>query len=118
MPRRLRRALTAVAVGVVTLASVAPAAAQWSGAGTGGTRARTGQLPTGPTPAVSASVTSVTASWSPVALGTASVGYRLSRVHASTGATQAMTSCTGVLTTTSCTETLVPPGTWRYRVAP
>ncbi len=51
--------------------------------------------------------------------GGAVAGYRIKRYHAGTDVLQTiLASCTGVVAATSCTETSVPTGSWKYTVTP
>ncbi len=64
---------------------------------------------------------SVSVSWSPstMANGDAVSGYTIQRYDAATLTLQTTgAGCVGTLTTTSCTETRVPAGTWVYSVIP
>jgi len=61
----------------------------------------------------------VDVSWSAVTLpgGAPVEGYEVRR-YSTGGVLQSIgSSCSGTITTTSCTESAVPPGTWRYAVA-
>ncbi len=97
--------------------------AYWSaGSGVGGngvaaaTTVGGGAIPT----AVSAGTT-VNLSWaaSTLASGTPVSGYVVKRYNATTLAVQTiLTSCTGTVTATSCTESSVPTGQWRYSITP
>ncbi len=131
MPGRRRRAtgrwtrvLSALALTAGAVVFAAPSAvAYWAvtsvPGGSGAAAAAT--LPQGPTPTAVAFVGGVTVSWSAVTLsnGVAVGGYIVSRYNASTGLSQTVgTACAGTVTTTSCTETAVPVGTWQYAVTP
>ena len=112
--------MAALAVFAVFALLVGTAWAAWSADGTGSGEVRSQSVPQGNTPAASLSVRDVTVSWAAVTLsgGTPAAGYRLAR-YPSTGTTaQSLTSCTGVITALSCTETSVPVGSWRYTVTP
>lgn len=112
--------MAALAVFAVFALLVGTAWAAWSADGTGSGQVRSQSVPQGSTPAASLSVRDVTVSWAAVTLsgGTPAAGYRLAR-YPSTGTTaQSLTSCTGVITALSCTETSVPVGSWRYTVTP
>ncbi|MBA3781105.1 MAG: LamG domain-containing protein [Nocardioides sp.] len=116
--RRLLVAMLAVSLigGAVAWSywSVAPAAG-----GTGAAAATT--VNAGATPTASASGGSVTVSWSATALanGQAVSGYLIRRYDAVTSAQQTILSaCTGTVAATTCTENIVPTGSWRYTVTP
>jgi hypothetical protein len=70
-------------------------------------------------PVATAQGRDVTVSWSPTTLssGAAVAGYRLSRSAAGDPTPQPIgVGCSGLVATTSCTETGVPEGRWRYTV--
>ncbi len=78
-------------------------------------------MPTGTAPAGSASGTAVTISWSAATManGVAVAGYIINRYNSSTGAPATVgAGCSGVVTTTTCTEPSVAPGTWVYTETP
>jgi hypothetical protein len=51
--------------------------------------------------------------------GTAVAGYTISRYNVSTGASATVNaSCSGTVTSTTCTEDSVPAGTWAYADTP
>lgn len=100
---------------------LAPAAgAAWSASGGGPGAARAATLPAGPTPTGSSSLTTVTLSWAAASVAGAPVaGYTIRRYSAVTGVESAVGgSCTGVVSGTSCVETNVGLGSWRYSVTP
>jgi hypothetical protein len=113
---------TAVLTGGVALAAWTIGSIGASGRGA----ART--LPSGPTPTVTASGTTVTVSFSQVTVGSAALGaltgggYTVQRFGSGATAQTMSGSCTSTLSgpgsTLSCTETSVPQGTWTYRVTP
>lgn len=118
--RPLARAVTALVVGIVALGASLPhpATAAWTTGGGGASAVVAQSIPTAATPTAVVTGRNAAVSWAATTLtgGTPVDGYALTRVDASTGVAQALTSCTGTITTTSCTETNVPTGTWRYRV--
>jgi hypothetical protein len=74
-------------------------------------------MPTGSTPSGSALGSSVTVSWTAVTFmdGVAAAGYIITRYNEVTGTAGTVGSgCTGIVTTTTCTENSVPSGTWIY----
>lgn len=76
-------------------------------------------MPQGATPAATATGGDVSVSWSAVTAGGALVSYTIRRFDASSGVpATAGGSCAGTVAGTSCTETGVPSGTWRYAVTP
>lgn len=115
------RFLPATLVLPAALAATPAAFAAWSAGGSGSGGAAATTMPTGSAPAGSASFTTVTISWTPVTMadGAAVQGYVIARYNATNG-TQATVgaSCSGVVTTTTCTETSVPAGTWIYTDTP
>ncbi|HRD61024.1 MAG TPA: LamG domain-containing protein, partial [Nocardioides sp.] len=123
--RRLAAAL--VALSMPTLAVVAldadPAAAYWSATSAPGGRgaAAATSVNAGATPTTSVTGANVTVSWSASTLadGAAVTGYQLSRYDAATLTEQTvLASCAGTITATTCIETGVPEGSWRYAVTP
>jgi hypothetical protein len=78
-------------------------------------------MPTGNTPAGRVGGSSVQISWSAATFGNGDAvgGYVVERYNATTGAVATVgAGCSGVVTTTSCTEQSVPPGTWVYTDTP
>jgi hypothetical protein len=95
--------------------------AVWSAAGSGSGEGAAATMPTGNTPTATPSGNSVLVSWSPVAVsqGTDVAGYVVSRYDAVTGNPAVVGGgCSGVVTTTSCTESSVPTGNWVYTDTP
>ncbi len=77
-------------------------------------------MPAGNTPTTSRSNRNVTVSWSQSSFsgGPAVGGYVVKR-YDSSGALQSIGSaCNTTITALTCTETAVPPGSWRYSVTP
>jgi hypothetical protein len=75
----------------------------------------------GATPTVTADIGSVTVSWAAATLasGPAVTGYTVRRYDAATLTAQTILSaCNGTLTATTCTESGLPTGQWRYSVTP
>jgi hypothetical protein len=103
----------------LTLTSSAEAA--WSSSGSGTAASLSYTMPSGGQPTASVSRTSVTLSW-PAALfpddrGVA--GYEIARFNAGNGSEATVgASCSGTVTTTTCTELNVPAGTWIYADTP
>jgi hypothetical protein len=126
MPRRFAPrtllCVTGISLAVaLALGRAAPASAAWSGSGSGSGAGAAAVMPTGSAPHGTVSGTSVTVSWSVATLssGTAVAGYVVSRYNASTGAPATVgAGCSGVVTTTSCTELDVTAGSWVYTDKP
>lgn len=128
--RRLRTlGASLIAVGTIAAAVLAievvlfapEGLAAWSAGGTGTGAARAATMPTGGQPAGSATGAAVTIRWTAVALsnGVPVAGYVINRFDAASGAQATVgVGCSGVLTTTTCTEQSVPAGTWIYTVTP
>jgi hypothetical protein len=121
MRLRLYR-LTVAIVAITLLTSMsAVALAAWSvssAAGNGGSGA--GSIPPGSMPTASVANRNVTVSWPMVTVpghGPAS-SYRVTRFNGAGVAQTITNSCTGQITGLTCTEIGVPPGQWRYAVAP
>jgi hypothetical protein len=111
-----------VVVAGLLLGGATPALASWyavqSGPGTGGASA--GSVLQAATPTVSVSgKNTVAVSWSASTLSTGGAvdGYTVSRYSSSGALATVQNGCAGALTSTSCTETGVPDGTWTYTVA-
>jgi hypothetical protein len=102
-----------------SLVVVPTAAGGWTIPGGGAAAARGLVMPQGATPTASATGTDVFVSWSTVTVGGAVVRYTVRRFDASSGAVSTVgSSCSGTVTGTSCTESGVSSGTWRYAVTP
>jgi hypothetical protein len=116
----LRRSLASGLAVLAVLVAPSAAGAAWPSIGAGGQAARAISLPGGSTPSASVSNRSVTVSWSASALpgGAQVAGYQVRRYSAG-GTLQSIGSgCSGTVSATSCTETAVPAGTWRYAIVP
>jgi hypothetical protein len=95
--------------------------ASWSLAGSGQSAAKAQVLPAGATPSANVTGSSVTVTWvqSTLATGEPVPAYIVTRYDAVTGAAATThLGCADTITSLTCTETDVPLGTWRYRVAP
>lgn len=114
--RRSRLAVAIVAVLSLCLASIAWAA--WTSAAHGAGGSRTARVPAPAAPAVAPVLGGADLSWAAVTVGTTpATGYRVSRTHEESGNTVPATgTCGGVVTTLSCRDTTVEPGTWRFTV--
>ena len=116
----MRRSLTTGLTCLAVLVAPSAAGAAWSSPGSGGQWARAISLSGGNTPSASVSNRSVTVSWSATTLpgGAPVAGYTVRR-YSTGGALQSIGSaCSGTVSTTSCVESGVPGGTWRYSVQP
>src|SRR3989454_4149416 len=116
------RSRTATLITLTCVAALlgAPAAhAAWSHTGSGSQWAKARTMPAGSTPTVSVSNRSVTVSWSQATIGGAAVaGYVVKRYDTGGNAQTIGSGCSGTVSSTSCTETGVPGGTWKYTVTP
>ena len=95
--------------------------AAWSASGAGRAGAAAATMPAGGTPVGSASGTSVTIRWPAATLsnGAPVAGYVIGRFKSLNGAAATVgPGCSGVVTTTTCTEQGVPSGTWIYTDTP
>ena len=106
---------------LLALAVCGVAQASWSvdGAGTGASKART--MPAGNVPSGSVAGSSVTLSWTASAFagGGGVPGYVIRRFNSLTQAeATVLTACAGTVSGTSCTESGVPIGSWKYTVTP
>jgi len=105
----------------VSLAPASDARAAWSAHASGSAAGAATVMPGGTAPSGGATGASVTISWTAADFpdGTAVAGYVISRYNASTGAPATVNAgCSGVVTTTTCTEQSVQPGTWVYTDTP
>jgi hypothetical protein len=109
------RVASLVAAAAFGLTAATSALAGWTAAAAGGGAATAATLPDGPTPAATVPPLSmtVTVSWSASPLAT---GYVLTRRNTVGVATAPGGTCGGVVTGTTCVET-VTTGTYRYTVA-
>jgi len=116
MTRRLR--LIAVSATVFFLAT-GVAGAAWVATGTGNGYSKAYSMPTGNTPTVSVSGVDVTVSWTGNTIGGAAVdSYTIKRYDTSNNLQSIGASCSGSVTSTSCTESSVAAGRWKYTVTP
>lgn len=116
-----RAVMTAfVSLGLLSILA-ATAIAAWSASGSGSAAGGALTMPAGNTPTASATGSNITVSWSAAtfANGTAVAGYVVQRYDASTGAAATVgASCSGTVTSTTCTEQNVPAGRWTYTDTP
>jgi hypothetical protein len=77
-------------------------------------------MPAGSTPTTALTNRNVQVTWPAVTMpgGGAVDGYRVKRYNTSGVEQTTNTACDVVISTRTCTESAVPPGTWRYAVAP
>ncbi|HEV2360644.1 MAG TPA: hypothetical protein VGS21_02970 [Acidimicrobiales bacterium] len=117
---RIKLAVLALA-SAAALAPASVAAAAWSESGSGAASGAATTMPTGSAPSGTAAGTSVTIIWSVahMANGSAVAGYVVHRYNATNGSPASVgAGCSGVITTTSCTETSVAAGSWVYTDTP
>lgn len=110
-----------VVIVACALALAAPAAGAWSAGGNGSGAAAARTMPPGNTPSGTAGMGSVALSWtaSTFAGGTPVPGYVIRRFDSVTQAeATVLASCAGIVSGTSCTESGVPLGSWKYTVTP
>lgn len=115
------RLLVVLLAAPVALLPASAALAAWSAAGSGSAAGAAAVMPSGAAPSGSVAGTSVTVSWTAAQLssGAAVAGYLISRTNANTGAPGTVgAGCSGVVTSTTCTEQSVPAGTWVYTDTP
>jgi hypothetical protein len=117
--RRARLAL-AVALATIVVAGPGVALASWAGAGSGSAWTKAVSAPTGSAPSGSVTGRNVTVSWSAARFpdNTPVDGYTVRRYDGAHVAQAVGASCTGTITSLTCTEAAVPPGTWTYTVTP
>ena len=97
------------------------ALAQWSTQGSGASGAAATTMPSGNSPAASETAGSVSVRWAAATLadGAPVGGYVVNRFNALNGSQATVgPGCSGVITTTICTEQSVPSGTWIYTDTP
>jgi hypothetical protein len=117
-----RRSLVALMLVLAMAASLAaPALAAWTTTGVGGGAGAAFKMPAGNAPSVSVSGADIEVSWpaATFADGTPVAGYVVERFDAATGQLASVgPDCSGVLTSTACTEIGVPQGNWVYSDTP
>ena len=113
---RLRATLVASALAVLAALIPASAPASWKGAASGSAAAKALSLGSVAQPTTSLANGNVTVRWTAPSSGAPVTGYLVRRYDQSGNAQTTGAGCSGTIATTSCTETAVPPGTWRYRV--
>ncbi len=119
-PALSTRVVLAVCVALpLGLAFDPPAQAAWGGGGSGAASAAALTMPSGAQPRAAEATGAVTVSWPAAAFsdGQDVAGYLVVRDNVATGSqTNATSGCSGIVTTTSCTESGAPSGTWTYSV--
>ena len=117
-----KRTLIACALLLGLVISPSAASAKWASSASVTPISRASSVNPGNAPGVSASGRTVNLSWgaSTLATGAPVTGYIIKR-YDSTGTVQqtiASGTCSATVSGTSCSETSVPEGTWRYSVTP
>lgn len=107
----------------LVLAVILPAGAlaAWSAQGSGHAAGAAAVMPTGNAPTAVLSGSDIVVTWpaATFANGTPVAGYVIHRYDANTGAPATVgAGCSGVVTTTTCTENNVPAGSWVYTDTP
>ncbi|MDB5243540.1 MAG: Ice-binding protein, partial [Spirosoma sp.] len=115
--------MLAVVLAATGVGSSSPAAAYWSAVSApgGGGVAGVTTVDPGARPVASATQRTVQLTWAATTLasGRPVSGYQVKRYDGATGEEAAVVGgCAGIVTTTSCTESAVPKGSWVYRVTP
>jgi hypothetical protein len=110
-------------VAVLVLAGVAAgtAAAAWGPTGTGSGAASARTLPAGNVPSGGTSLRNVTLTWTASTFpgGTPVPAYVVRRFNAVGGAeSPVLSACSGLVAATTCTESNVPSGSWKYTITP
>jgi hypothetical protein len=117
-----KRRLVAVALATaVALGSASLALGAWSASGGGSGDGRALTMPGGNAPTAVATGTTVTVRWAAATFpgGAGVEGYTVQRYSAANGGPATVgAACSGLVTTTTCTETGVTAGAWFYTVVP
>ena len=116
----MRRAAVALLAATALMAIPSVATAAWNGNGSGSGYSRATAIQAGNTPTASKSGRNVTVNWSASSVngGPAASSYTVKRYNGSGQAQTIGSGCSGSIGSTSCTENAVPAGTWRYSVTP
>jgi hypothetical protein len=96
----------------------AAAGASWKVSSTGSGYSKANALSSGATPTAVVSVRSVTVSWAASGGAVPVAGYAVKRYNTGGQAQTVGSGCSGTVSGLSCIEKAVPPGEWRYTVAP
>jgi hypothetical protein len=113
------RVIVATVVAILAIPGVA--LATWTATGNGRAYAKADTAPTGARPTVVITGRNAAVSWTAArfADGTSVQGYTVQRYDAATGTAATVgAGCSGLITTLTCTEAAVGPGSWRYAVTP
>ena len=119
-----RWAVVVASVPLVSMLALGPspsAVASWSSSGQAEAAGAAYMMPSGGTPVAGASGGAVTVSWSAAQFpsGAQVAGYLVTRYDAGTGGVSTVTGgCSGIVTSTSCTDGPVPTGRWVYTETP
>src|SRR5436309_9450282 len=115
----MRRVLAAMIL-VTAIATLAPSAANasWQSVGSGSGYSRAQTMPAGNTPTATVSGRNATASWTASSGSVSVTGYVVKRYDTSGSQQTIGASCSGTIAATTCTETAVPAGSWKYAVSP
>jgi hypothetical protein len=110
--------VAAAAVGLAL--ATPPAFAAWNTTGSGSAGGAATVMPAGSAPSISVTGGSVALRWSAsgIAGGTPVAGYVIKRYSVNGTPAVVGAGCSGVVTTTTCTETGVASGSWTYTVTP
>lgn len=107
-------------IGILVFVSggVPSAAAGYEALAGGQGTVEAGNIPVPSAPVGVAVGNTVTVSWTPITLsgGQPVDGYVVERLDTLGVTATVLSACDGVVTTTTCTESAVPAGTWQYRV--
>ena len=115
---RGRAPLVIVLAVMAALAGPGSAGASWNAGGGGDSYAVARSLGAGSAPTTSVSGRNVTVNWSATGGNVPVAGYVVRR-YSSGGIEQTVgAACSGTIAGTSCTESSVPSGNWRYTVTP
>lgn len=120
-PRSIPLGLTVgLVIGILVFVSggVPSAAAGYGALATGDGVSQAGNIPVPAAPVAVAVGGTVTVSWTPITLsgGQPVDGYVVERLDSLGAAVAVLPACDVLITSTTCTESAVPAGTWQYRV--
>ena len=113
---RLRATLVASALSLLAALLPAAAIASWKGASSGSGTSEARSMGSVDQPTASNVNGNVTINWAVPGAGAPVTGYLVRRYDDSGNAQTIGAGCSGTIATTSCTESAVSPGRWRYRV--
>jgi hypothetical protein len=116
---RRKKLLTALGAAIIALVVVQVAVAAWSVSSSGNGKAKALSMPTGAAPTTSVTYPNIAVSWSAVTVGGSAVTSYTVRRYTEAGVLQTIAAaCSGAITATTCTESSVPVGRWRYTTQP